>query len=97
MSSLAGLYVSGFGVRQDYGEAFRWYQKAAEQGFAAGESGLGELYRSGHGTAQNFSEAMKWFRKAADQESAEGSLGSPACTFSGRASGGMRRRRSPGS
>lgn len=80
MSSLAGLYVSGFGVRQDYGEAFRWYQKAAEQGFAAGESGLGELYRSGHGTAQNFSEAMKWFRKAADQESAEGEFGI-ACLY----------------
>ena len=60
MSSLAGLYMSGSGVRHDYGEAFRWYQKAAEQGFAAGESGLGELYRQGrHGTAQNFSEALK--------------------------------------
>ena len=88
MSSLAGLYASGFGVRQDYGEAFKWYRKAADQGFAAGESGLGELYRSGHGTAQNFSEAMKWFRKAAEQESAEGELGIGCLYFLGQ---GVRR------
>ena len=32
-------------VTQDYGEAMRWYQKAADQGNADAQSNLGLMYR----------------------------------------------------
>ena len=31
--NLGMMYDSGQGVRQDYAEAFRWYRKAADQGY----------------------------------------------------------------
>lgn len=33
-SDLGGKYCVGEGVRQDYAEAVRWFQMAADQGFA---------------------------------------------------------------
>ena len=32
---LGNMYAKGLGVKQDYSEALKWYQKAAEQGPAA--------------------------------------------------------------
>jgi TPR repeat protein len=34
------MYANGQGVPQDYGEAIRWYRKAAEQGFADAQFNL---------------------------------------------------------
>jgi TPR repeat protein len=50
--------------------AAQWYAKAAEQGDAYGESGLGLLYPDGHGVARDYATALRLFHAAADQGSA---------------------------
>ena len=44
-----------------------WYRRAAEQGFAPAQLGLGWAYLNGDGVPRNAIEATKWFRKAAIQ------------------------------
>jgi TPR repeat protein len=55
------------GVAQDYAWALYWYRKAAEQGDATAQGGLGAMYSSGQGVARDDAEAIRWFRKAAEQ------------------------------
>ena len=45
----------------------KWYRKAAEQGLAMAQLGLGECYTRGDGVEKNPAEAVKWWRKAAEQ------------------------------
>ena len=52
---------------QNYTEAVKWYQKAADQGDAVAQSFLGFMYEDGQGMPKNLSEAKKWYQKAADQ------------------------------
>ena len=52
---------------QDYGEAVRWYRRAAEQGNARAQNNLGTMYQNGRGVAQNYVQAHKWFNLAAAQ------------------------------
>ena len=61
------IYQNGQGVAQDYSQARAWYQKAADQGYAAAQDGLGTMYYSGYGVAQDYSQARAWYQKAADQ------------------------------
>jgi len=62
---LGSCYYKGQGVRQDYGEAVKWFRKSADQGNDRAENGLGVCYDNGQGVAQDYTEAMKWYRKAA--------------------------------
>lgn len=48
-------------------EAMKWFQKAAEQGYAKAQYWLGFFYGNGLGIRKNEKEAMKWYRKAAEQ------------------------------
>ena len=48
-------------------EAVAWYRKAAEQGNAAGQFGLGMEYASGEGLPKDLEQARLWVRRAADQ------------------------------
>ena len=41
-----------------------WLQKAADQGSAAGEDGVGLLYARGLGVAKDEAKALEWFKKA---------------------------------
>lgn len=50
-----------------YTRAFECFSKAAEQGDAKAQEGLGELYYKGLGVEQNYTEAFKWFSKAYKQ------------------------------
>jgi TPR repeat protein len=65
------MYYRGVGVLEDYEEAAKWYEKAAEQGNVEAQFHLGLMRAHGHGIAQNDEEAVKWFRKAAEQGNAE--------------------------
>ena len=56
---------------QDYAQAVTWYRKAAEQGNAAAQWGLGLLYVRGQGIPQDYTQADGWFRKAAEQGRAD--------------------------
>jgi TPR repeat protein len=70
---LAHLYLfGGYGVPLDYAQAKNWYTKAAEQGDAQAQVGLGILYGEGHGVPQDWTQAAAWVRKAADQQYAMG-------------------------
>ena len=42
-------YEKGQGVPQDYGEAVKWFQKAADQGYANAQYNLGVIYDQGLG------------------------------------------------
>ena len=59
------------GLRQDYGQALKWYRLSAEQGDDDGEYNLGLLYFRGNGVPKSFRESEKWFRKAAEQDMSE--------------------------
>lgn len=58
--------MEGKGVAQDDAEAFSWYRKAAEQGFAPAEFLTGQMYAFGKGTAEDQAEAVRWWRKASE-------------------------------
>jgi TPR repeat protein len=80
----AEKYSWGEGVPQDYGEAVKWYRKAAEHGNAAAQYNLGVFYDQGKGVGQYFAEAVQWYRKAAEQgyASAQNNLG--VCYYAGQ-------------
>ena len=57
-------------INPDYEKAFKWYEKAALQDNASGQTKLGNMYYLGKGTTQDYKEAFKWYEKAALQEDA---------------------------
>lgn len=57
-------YEQGPG-REDYGAAFQWYQKAAQQGVNEAQSNLAYLYAEGKGTPQDLRKAWAWYSIAA--------------------------------
>jgi TPR repeat protein len=64
---LGAKYDAGKEVPQDYKEAAKWYQLAAEQGVLDAHFNLASLYCEGLGVSQNYSKALEWYRKAAAQ------------------------------
>jgi len=52
---------------KQYPEAFTLYQKAANQGNAAGQNNLGLCYENGYGVTKDLNQAIAWYKKAADQ------------------------------
>ncbi len=70
-------YFGQGGVSQDYSQALNWFRKAADQGDAGGQNGLGIIYLSGAGVPKDYALALVWYRKAADQgfDPAENDLG----------------------
>ncbi|MGE3259322.1 MAG: tetratricopeptide repeat protein [Geobacter sp.] len=58
------MYYKGEGVKQDYKQAAKWYQKAADQGHASAQYNLGIVYENGYGITQNYSIAHMWYNIA---------------------------------
>ncbi len=54
-------------VRKNKIEAFKWYVKAAGQGYADAQYMVGECYLNGVGAEKNKIQASRWFKKAAEQ------------------------------
>jgi len=61
------MYATGHGLPQNYGEAAKWYRKAAEQGFSFAQFNLANMYAKGEGVPPDDGEAAKWTLRAADQ------------------------------
>ena len=61
------LYYSS----ENYTEAFKCFQKVAEQGNADAQSRLGLMYANGLGVKQDFLKAAEWWQKAAEQGDAK--------------------------
>ena len=72
---LGKMYYEGTGVAQNYNEAFKWYQKAADNGAADAYVGLGVMYYDGQGVAQNYEKAFLWTKKAAENGAANAYVG----------------------
>ena len=60
-----------YAKRQNDTDAFKWFHRAAVQGYAEAQYYLGVTYANGHGVIQNYADAFKWFRKAAEQGHAD--------------------------
>ncbi len=57
----------GKGVGQNWFEACRWYQLAAEQGHAQAQCALAGCYAQGRGVRQDLAHAFAWYEKSAAQ------------------------------
>jgi len=66
-ASSASSTLTGEGVPQDYGEAAKWYRKAADQGNAKAQYHLGLMYAKGRGVPMDYVQALMWFNLAAAQ------------------------------
>jgi hypothetical protein len=73
---LATYYDLGEGIEQDFKEALRWYEKAAEQNYATAQGAIGSLYLHGREGVipKDESMAVHWFRKAAEQDVQESDI-----------------------
>ena len=60
-------YAHGRGVAQNWFEACRWYDMAAQQGDAAAQCALAACYADGNGVKKDIAHAFLWFEKAAGQ------------------------------
>jgi localization factor PodJL len=58
-------FAAGHGVKVDMAEAARWYEKAAEIGFAPAQYRIGNMYEKGVGVAQDLGMARSWYEQAA--------------------------------
>mgnify|MGYP004637656551 FL=1 len=57
------------GIEQDYNEAVKWFEKAANAGMMYSQKMFGDMCYNGEGVQQNYQRAMKWYKKAAEQGS----------------------------
>jgi TPR repeat protein len=65
---LGRMHQEGIGdLPKNDKEAFRLYQRSAQQGHAVAQNNLGLMYGNGMGVDKDEREAVQWCRKAADQ------------------------------
>ncbi len=62
---IAGRYLDGQGIAQDFEKAFTWYQQAASRGLAPAQYRLATLYELGKGTPADPRQALAWYERAA--------------------------------
>ena len=69
----AGDYEDGLAAfnRQDYAAALAKWRRAAQQGDALAQYGVGLMYDEGKGVAQDYKEAVRWYKLAAAQGDAQ--------------------------
>lgn len=77
-AALGNMYARGIHFAQDYEEAVRWYQLAADAGHPTATYMLAELYVDGRGVPTNQAIAIELIKKAAElnEPSAQSTLGS---------------------
>ena len=65
-AQLGDWYADGLdGVSQDHGEAFQWWQRAAQAGDAHAQLRLAHSYFEGRGVEQDHEGAAYWYRRVA--------------------------------
>ncbi len=64
--NLGGWYLERQGVA-NYPEAFKWINKAAEQGHPGAQTNLGFMYAQGLGVKRDNIEASNWYSQSAEQ------------------------------
>lgn len=63
-NNVGEIYAKGLGTAPDYGMAFQWFKKAADQGYGRAKINLGFLYEQGLGVAQDQAMALNLYREA---------------------------------
>jgi TPR repeat protein len=76
-------YERGLGVAQNYRQAADLYRKAAEQGLAEAQYGLGFLYLNGNGVPKDDTQATTWMLKAAEQGETKAEFNLGVCYLNG--------------
>ena len=61
------MYKEGQGVTQDYKEAFKWFEKSANQGDIFAQNNLGEMYNQGQGIEVDKEKAKQLYKKSCDK------------------------------
>ncbi len=59
------LYLTGNGAIQDFEEAARWFELAAEKNHALAQYELGMIYKVGYGVAADLEKSYMWLNLAA--------------------------------
>jgi len=72
-------------------EALKWFEKAAQKGYAPAQVNLAVMYANGWGTPVNSGAALNWLHVAANQHFAALTPISAFSTCVGRRSSGLRR------
>ena len=63
---LGRSFAEGTGRWEDFGEAARWFRKAAEAGHGPAQADLARLYGKGLGVPQDYVWSYAWFAAAAE-------------------------------
>lgn len=63
-NNVGEIYSKGLGTAPDYGMAFQWFRKAADQGYGRAKINLGYLYEQGLGVPQDQAMALNLYREA---------------------------------
>jgi hypothetical protein len=61
------MYYKGYAMRQDHKQAYKWFTKSADHGYAPAQNSLGVMFDNGQGVIQNFRTAFSWYLKAASR------------------------------
>lgn len=64
---LGTFYYNGSWVNQNREEAFQWFMKSADNGYAIAQFSVSLCYFKGDGTNRNFAKAVEYMRKSAEQ------------------------------
>lgn len=64
---VAARFAEGKGIKQDFGQAAAWYQRAANQGVAPAQYRLAALFERGLGVKADPARARVWYKRAAEQ------------------------------
>ena len=70
-NKLGDCYCYGQGVKKNYQEAIKWYQKSAEYGNANAQLRLGCFYYYGIGVEKDYKKAVEWYKKLVEQGNIE--------------------------
>jgi len=63
-------YSNGKAVKRDMVKSAKWFEHAAEAGFAPAQYSIGSLYEKGIGVEKNVKTAASWYEKASAQGNA---------------------------
>lgn len=71
-------------VKKNEEQSLHWFKKAAEQGNAVAQCGMGFCYEFGAGVLKNENHAVDWYRKAAEQGNTTGQCELGLCYEKGK-------------
>ncbi|KAH6651711.1 hypothetical protein BKA67DRAFT_537571 [Truncatella angustata] len=62
------MWLRGEGMKQNFGNAKKWFERGVQHGDAQSQWGLGVMALKGYGMTKNVQRATEFFKAAADQE-----------------------------